>query len=361
MIDVNIPREPRRIAVLRALFLGDMLCATPALRALRQRFPAAEITLIGLPWAEDFARRLSSVDRFVHFPGYPGVPEVPDDPEQTARFIDEARAYRYDIAIQMHGDGKLSNSFIADLGAELSIGFRRVGDERLTIGIPYVADEPEPLRWLRLIAALGGRDMTTGLEFPTTPREDDRARRLLTGVRAGDGPLIGLHAGASTPLRRWPAERFAALADELVTRWDARIVLTGSEAERDLTSHIRRMAASPVLDLAGQTDIGTFAALIGQLDLLVTNDTGASHLAAATRTPSVIIFGTTLPLQWAPLDHDRHLVVDARNYAPLEVPQVEALAQLPVEPVLLACERHLDGASPGLAPHLGSGFAVAQS
>jgi hypothetical protein len=84
----------KRVAVLRALFLGDLLCAVPALRALRRRFPQAEITLIGLPWAEEFVRRLPAlVGRLLPFTGYPGIAEVAQCPERTATFLAEARAY----------------------------------------------------------------------------------------------------------------------------------------------------------------------------------------------------------------------------------------------------------------------------
>lgn len=334
-------REPERIAVLRALHLGDLLCATPALRALRHRFPTAEITLIGLPWAEDLMRRLPSVDRLVCFLGYPGVPEVAYSSERSAAFFVEARDARYDIAIQMHGDGKLSNGFIAELGAGLTVDYRRLDDDRLTLSLPYVADEPESLRWLRLVSLLGAETDDGQLEFPTASAEVHRARALLAAMPPTGGPLVGLHVGASTPLRCWPAERFAELADDLVERWGARIVLTGSETERELTARVRQSARAPLLDLGRQTDLGTLTEVIGQLTLLVTNDTSASHLAAVSRTPSVVIFATTQPYQWAPLGRDRHLVVDARTYATPETAPVEALARLPIEPVLLACERHL--------------------
>src|SRR5215469_16269914 len=98
---------PRRIAIFRALQLGDLLVAVPALRAIRKHFPAAEITLIGLPWAASFVRRFSCyIDRFVEFAGFPGINEVEAHPERTASFLEEQRVYSYDLVIQMHGSGK---------------------------------------------------------------------------------------------------------------------------------------------------------------------------------------------------------------------------------------------------------------
>ena len=98
----------------------------------------------------------------------------------------------------------------------------------------------------------------------------------------------------------------------------------------------------PALDLAGATDLGAFAAAIARLDLLVTNDTGASHIAAATGTPSAILFGPSRPWQWAPLDRSRHRPVDALELAGPAADPSTALGRLPVEPVLAACEEMLD-------------------
>lgn len=334
---------PRRIAVLRALYLGDLLCITPALHALRERFPQAEITLIGLPWARALVERLPTIDRLLPFPGYPGLAEQPYDAVQTRAFLQAARADRYDLAIQMHGDGNVSNSLVADLGARQTLGYRpgAAADERLSHSLPYGDTTHEVRRWLRLVAELGASDADPRLHCPVSPTDREEATLLLAPLRdRRPGPLVGLHVGAKDAARRWPSARFAALADALHERCGATIVLTGGDHERPLTSVVRDQMAAPALDLAGRTSLGSFAALLGQLDLLVTNDTGASHVAAAQRTRSVVLFGPSRPEQWAPLDHTRHRVVDALVLDERRDPET-ALARLALEPVLTAAIEQL--------------------
>ena len=112
----------RRIAVFRALALGDLILAVPALRALRRRFPEAEITYIGLKWSPALIRRFTQyVDRVVEFAGYPGINEVPYDPQRTEAFLAEQRAYGYDVVIQMHGSGQTSNPFALALGGRVTV------------------------------------------------------------------------------------------------------------------------------------------------------------------------------------------------------------------------------------------------
>src|SRR5215211_774889 len=266
--------DPSRIAVFQALNLGDLLCTTPALRAIHGRFPAAEITFIGRPWAEDFIAQLATVDRFLPFPGFPGIAESPSDAAQTV-----TEWPRFDLVIQMHGSGEVSNGFVAALGATRSVGFGPPGDARLTTALSWVESESEPLRWLRLAAAIGAAPADRQIEFPLTPAERSRAAAL---IGPPDGrPVIGLHVGASDPSRRWPAESFARLGDSLAEQRQARIVLTGSDQERSLTTTVCQAMTAPAIDLAGMTDLGEFAAVISTLDLLITNDTGASHVAAA--------------------------------------------------------------------------------
>jgi ADP-heptose:LPS heptosyltransferase len=332
----------RRIAVFRALFLGDLLCTVPAFRALRRCYPHAEITLIGLPWAAEFVKRVPYLDRFVAFPGYEGVREVPYSASVTCVFLAAARATGYDIALQMHGNGHVTNGFVAALGARIALGYRQGVDDRLSFSLPYEPGQHEVLRWLRLVAALGAPVDDRLIEFLTTSADEQQVAALLSQIPAS-GPLVALHVGSKDDARRWSLERFAAVGDALVERFGARVVLTGSATEGELTAAVGRAMRHPALDLAGTTNLGTFAALLRRVDLLLSNDTGASHLAAATGTPSVVLFGPSRPAEWAPLDRTLHHAIDALALGGASVAESTALHHLPVAPVLNACIAAIEG------------------
>jgi ADP-heptose:LPS heptosyltransferase len=121
---------------------------------------------------------------------------------------------------------------------------------------------------------------------------------------------VCVHPGASVPERRWPAERFAAVARAFADR-GLRVVLTGTSPEAGLTEQVAREANVACVDLAGRTDLGVLAALLSEARLLVCNDTGVSHLAAALRTPSVVLSTGDNPARWAPADGSRHRVLCA--------------------------------------------------
>ncbi|GAC1425291.1 MAG: hypothetical protein NVS4B1_18300 [Ktedonobacteraceae bacterium] len=359
----------KRVAVFRALQLGDLLVAVPAFRALRGRFPDAEITLIGLPWAATFVQRFNGyIDRFVEFVGYPGIDELPFDIQRTERFLTEQRTYCYDLALQMHGSGRNSNPFVLALGASTTIGYYEKMPAGLTIEAAYPDGQHEIYRNLNLVALLDhtfldvsgpmyprrrgnehlhtrgvptipevrstqqhhivgtplvgvrgtgkGFDETlshtksdTRLEFPLFASDYAEADELLRPLERGRQRIIGIHPGARPPARRWPPEYFATVADRLAQRLDARILLTGGPGEEQTVQAVMAAMHTPAVSLVGRTSLGGLAALISHFDLFISNDTGPSHIACAVDCPSVTLFGPADVRRWAPLDRQRHLIV----------------------------------------------------
>lgn len=307
---------PKRIAVFRALQLGDMLCAVPALRALRTTFPHAEITLIGLPWAREFAARFDGyLNDFLEFPGYPGLPEMPFDPDAFERFLQAAHERRFDLAIQMHGSGNVTNPLVEKLGAPVNAGFFATGQDPPDSGRFFAWPErgSEIHRLLDLVAFLGIPLAGEHLEFPI--REDDERRGAESALLHGllPGQYVCVHPGARFRSRRWPVERFAKVCQRLADRGKT-IVLTGSTSEAPLAEEIARRVSPRPLNVAGQTDLGMLAVLIRDAALLICNDTGVSHVAAAVATPSVVVACGTDVERWRPLDQALHRTL----YTPIE-------------------------------------------
>jgi ADP-heptose:LPS heptosyltransferase len=301
------------ITVIRALALGDMLCAVPTLRAIRAVHPDAHVALIGLPWAQVLVDRLPYVDELIEFPGFPGIPEVPLDPARTVACLADLQRRRFDLAVQLQGDGLVINEFVALLGAARLAGFVPPGlrppcDGADDTWLPYPAGGHEVDRLLELAKALGAAADDRRLEFPLTDTDRVAADRLLDEHLIDPADVAVVHPGGSRPDRRWPADRFAAVADALAGR-DLAVVLTGTKAEASATARVGASMRGPFVELAGRTDLGTMAALVERARIVVTNDTGISHLAGALDTDSVTVFVASDRERWAPLGSERNLAV----------------------------------------------------
>lgn len=308
------PRETvQRIAVFRALQLGDMLCAVPVLRALRRAYPHASITLIGLPSSQDFARRFRSyVDHWIDFPGAAGLPEQPPRVELLPAFFARARASRFDLALQLHGSGERTNGIVRLLGAKRTCGFRPdVGGESADDDFARWPDDGSEVdRLLRLVAHLGIDSQGRSLEFPIEDGDRSAWQRLAQCHSLDPTRLVLVHPGARFPSRRWPVERFAELADRLAFRgWQ--IAITGSADEADVAASMLRAMRTTAVNLSGATDLGVLGAAIADSRLLVCNDTGVSHVAAGVGARSVVVSSGSEIRRWRPLDRSRHPMLGA--------------------------------------------------
>lgn len=297
----------QRVAIFRALQLGDLLCTVPAWRALRAAHPGAHITLIGLPWARDFARRFARyINDFIEFPGAPGLRERPWDAAHLATFEEGMKEQRFDCLVQMHGSGNITNPLLSKWGARRLAGFHEApsltAPDRLML--QWDPRESEVRRYLRLAAALGADTRGVHLEFPL----DDAERVAALELRGVRGPYVVIHPGARFPSRRWPVERYAAVADRLAHGGYA-IIVTGTREEKALAAQLVANMRHAAIDLVGCTAVGVLAAVVAGARLVVCNDTGLSHVASAVRTPSVVVSSGSDALRWRPLDTSRHRVL----------------------------------------------------
>lgn len=279
-----------KIAVLRANALGDYIFAIPALAALRQAYPQAEIVYLGNRWHREFlAERPGPVDRVVVVPKCHGVPDEKDrieDPAAVDDFFRAMRAEGFDIALQMHGGGGNSNPFVAALGARLTAGLRAGGAPPLDINVPYLLYHNEMLRQLEVAASVGAEPVGVTPRLAVT---DADRHALAAETAATPRPYVVLHPGASDVRRRWPAAKMAVLADVLHAR-GFEICITGIAAERETAIAVACAARCRPRNLCGRLSLRALAALLESAALVVANDTGPLHLARAIGTPTVGIY-----------------------------------------------------------------------
>lgn len=322
MINGRNALATQKIIILRPLQFGDLLCAVPAFRALRSAYPNAEITLLGLPWAEEFTSRFHHyLDRHITFPGFPGFPEREPDILTFPQFLSRIQSEQYDLALQMQGSGNLSNSIISLLGAKKTAGFYLDGNfcPNRSSFMRYPEHGHEIHRLLALVEFLGqipaGQPVDDRLEFPISDCDRSEYEQLRNRFNITAETVV-IHPGARAAKRRWPPEKFAAVGD-LLSAAGFQVLLTGTPGERNIALQVQERMGAPAVNLCGETGLGALAALLGASRLLISNDTGVSHLAAALQVPSVILFSGSEPERWAPLDQNLHRrILNAGSEAP---------------------------------------------
>jgi len=227
----------KKIAVFRALQLGDMLCVIPAMRALRKAYPNAEITLLGLPWAKSFVERFSNYfNRFIHFPGCEGLPEQNFHTQDLRVFIHRMKREKFDLVLQMQGNGTVVNPLMFLFDAKHVAGFyNNESYVASDLFLKYPDSGHEIKRHLALINFLGIKSAGTDLEFPLTQKDYRDYAELLIPIT--EKQYVVVHPGSRSALRQWPPKFFAALADYCVEQGFT-VVVTGTNDEKLITEEL---------------------------------------------------------------------------------------------------------------------------
>lgn len=264
---------PPRITVLRALGLGDLLTAVPALRGLRRAFPHHTIELAAPGALAPLAALTGAVDETVDCAPLAPLPE---------------RLHGADIAVNLHGRGPQSHAVLRASRPARTIAF---ADGPWARGPSWRTDEHETVRWCRMLAAHG---------IAADPRD-----LRLDAPRVDDGPAppgsVVLHPGAAAPARRWPVERFATVARALTHAGEHVVVTGGPDDAEDARAIVTTAGLPAERSVAGATDLITLTATVADACCLIAGDTGVGHLATALGTPSVLLFGPTSPAHWGPV------------------------------------------------------------
>lgn len=289
-----------KILLVRLREIGDVVFTTPALRALRSRFPTAHLAYLVEPTAAPVVAHNPHIDELLVVPRGRGLGGWRSDVALGRRL----RAQGYDVAIDFHGGPR------ASLLTWLSGAPRRIGYEvsgRAWMYTDRVA-RPRELRarhsvenqW-DLLAPLGvaAADRTA---FPVEMPVDDTAaarvhERLQDAGVTGDDRILVMHVSAGNPFRRWPLDHFVRVARELGARPRRRVIVTSGPSEREAAAHV--VAQSGAVS-CGEFSLAELRALLDRAALYIGGDSGPLHIAATTRVPIVGLYGPTLPARSAP-------------------------------------------------------------
>lgn len=303
-------RSVRRVLAIRLDNLGDLLMTTPALAAIHESVPGARIALLTSPSAAALARELPSVDAVLSADApwiKSGEAALAADPPGAserallARLHDEA----FDAAVifTVCTQSALPAALLCRMaGIPLRLAHARENPYGLLSDWVPETDRVEDgmrhevERQLALVAAVGWHTEDTRLRLAPGEASRARAAALLEAAGIGRGvPYVVVHPGASAPSRRWPATRFGAVAHTIAQASGAAIVFTGARTEHALIEQARLEMGSPSVSLEGELGVGELAALIGGARLVLANNSGPAHIAAAMGTPVVVLYAQTNP------------------------------------------------------------------
>ena len=319
--------DPRNILVIDFGQLGDVVMSLPALRAIRERFPHARITIaVGKPGKEllnlsGYANEILEVDR-VSLRDGPTLVSI----GRIAKLVAQVRKQRFDFVIDLH------SYYETNLLGFLSGAPHRLYSRRSNRSLDFLANfKPQPARevesthlvdrYLDLLKPLGIQNPVRTPVLRTTAADDNSVEALLKKEKAQSGELlVGIFPGAGNSTRLWPLDRFVDLADHLKRNQRVRIIVFAGPEERETVPQMRKLFP-PATIFFDRLTIPQLAAAQARLTLFISNDTGPVHIAAAVGTPVVVIMDRADPHCFTPIG-DRHRLIYGPSIREISVDKV---------------------------------------
>jgi len=340
-------KRRERILLVSVNWLGDLLFLTPAIRAVRHAHPDSFIAALSPRRGMDLLEGNPHLNEVIPMPEGRGLRHLAG----WLPLIRRLRAERFDSAFLFHRSFTRAAAVWA-AGIPERIG-TRTAKRGWLLTTAVEMPPPDTLHkvdlMLRVVEAAGIRP--DGQHYDACLRPEDAQAAEQLARELGIGPsdrVVALHAGANWLLKRWPARRFAELADRLAERHGAKVLFIGGEGDRPLIEQISgRMRARPLV-AAGRTTFRQMGALLKHTRLLISNDSGPLHMGMAAGVPVVALFGPTDPALSGPVNGAKAITLFGSIGCPvpcyrLDCPANLCMEQITVEQVLEAASRFLDG------------------
>ncbi|UCF57191.1 MAG: lipopolysaccharide heptosyltransferase II [Deltaproteobacteria bacterium] len=304
-------------------WVGDVVMTIPALEAVRENFPASTLAVLARPWVIPLLENHPSVDQVLPLRKGKGYLSRMVGTIRVAGLI---RRMRFDLAILFQ------NAFEAALlaylgGVKFRVGYNTDGRGFLLSHAVIRDDEVLNLHqveyYLSILRAMGWEAESRDPSLFVAEKDREAIQSLLSSERIEQNHfLLGLSPGAVFgPAKRWPADRFSTIGDWAAQRWGAKVVVVGSEGEKDICMAVSQSMKHIPLNLCGRTTLGEAMALIERCHFFVTNDSGLMHIAAALNVPMVGIFGSTDPAATGPRSRKVRIVQHPVDCAPCLKPE----------------------------------------
>ena len=351
-------REYRNILVYAMVNLGDVVLLTSAIALLKKAYPQAHITMLSRPIVREVIEHNPVIDDVILF----DYKAKQNSMKQMWSMVQELRRRKFDLAISF--DRKLRPALLCLLaGIPVRVGPSRVLDARpsrvtwlYTHTVPITYDLDETLQAETYQEIIRGFTGAAGHEHPVlpTPTEEQRAKAESFLSSAAGKRKIGLCVKGTFGLKTWPKEYFAEVVRALNFRYDAAFYVTGAPGDYAYAEDVISTIGLPVENLCGKTNLMELAALYGQLDLLISVDTGGAHIAAVTGVPLLVMFGCTSPRRWHPISDNAVAFTSHEPCCPCSYretdcpsyPQPNCLYHVRPDVVLAECIRFLEETGP---------------
>ena len=356
---------PQRILLIQLSAIGDTILAIPTIRAIRGQFPNAHLAMVASSINLQYLEGCPYIDQYIPC----RLEEMIKSPRKLAAFILDLRRQKFDWVIDFEHWPRLSALIAYGSGASRRVGFSSGGQHRhylFTDVVEHVPGQHEVVNFLKIAKLLDCQIKRTDLEVWLKKEDEDWAKEFLVEMGIDlHRPVIAVHPEAGRrgePRRRFPHDRFVSVADALMERYHAQIILTGAPSEVELSQQIASQTRSSCAVTAGKTQVNQLAALFAKADFLICGNSGPMHLAAAAGTPVVALHGPTNPSQWGPWGKGHTILHVDLPCSPclnlgfeygcsaLSDGTSPCMHTIQVDEVLKACEKYLiDGGGRGLA------------